>query len=52
MRKSFDGLHSIVTNEFAMDVMNGYYLVLITSIGPLQDIDVGPRWSGGVGQAF
>ena len=27
MRKSFDGLHSIVTNEFAMDVMNGDYFV-------------------------
>jgi hypothetical protein len=23
MRKSFDGLHSIVTNEFGMDVMDG-----------------------------
>ena len=27
MRKSFDGLHSIVTNEFAMDVLNGDYFV-------------------------
>ena len=23
MRKSFDGLHAIVTNEFAMDVLRG-----------------------------
>ena len=27
MRKSFDGLHSIVTNEFAMDVFKGDYFV-------------------------
>jgi transposase len=27
MRKSFDGLHAIVTNEFAMDVMRGDYFV-------------------------
>ncbi len=29
MRKSFDGLHSIVTNEFGMDVMNGAYFVFL-----------------------
>jgi transposase len=27
MRKSFDGLHAIVTNEFTMDVLNGDYFV-------------------------
>lgn len=27
MRKSFDGLHAIVTNEFTMDVMGGDYFV-------------------------
>lgn len=27
MRKSFDGLHAIVTNEFAMDVLSGDYFV-------------------------
>jgi transposase len=27
MRKSFDGLHSIVTNEFTMDVLKGDYFV-------------------------
>ncbi len=27
MRKSFDGLHAIVTNEFTMDVMSGDYFV-------------------------
>jgi transposase len=27
MRKSFDGLHAIVTNEFAMDVLRGDYFV-------------------------
>jgi transposase len=27
MRKSFDGLHAIVTNEFGMDVMKGDYFV-------------------------
>ena len=27
MRKSFDGLHSIVTNEFTMDVLSGDYFV-------------------------
>lgn len=27
MRKSFDGLHAIVTNEFGMDVMRGDYFV-------------------------
>ena len=27
MRKSFDGLHAIVTNEFTMDVRNGDYFV-------------------------
>jgi transposase len=27
MRKSFDGLHVIVTNEFAMDVLRGDYFV-------------------------
>jgi transposase len=29
MRKSFDGLHAIVTNEFGMDVMNGAYFVFL-----------------------
>jgi len=29
MRKSFDGLHSIVTNEFDMDVMDGDYFVFL-----------------------
>ena len=29
MRKSFDGLHSIVTNEFGMDVMDGSYFVFL-----------------------
>ena len=29
MRKSFDGLHSIVTNEFGMDVMKGDYFVFL-----------------------
>jgi transposase len=27
MRKSFDGLHAIVTNEFTMDVLSGDYFV-------------------------
>lgn len=27
MRKSFDGLHGIVTNEFSMDVLRGDYFV-------------------------
>ena len=27
MRRSFDGLHSIVTNEFTMDVLKGDYFV-------------------------
>lgn len=27
MRKSFDGLHTIVTNEYTMDVLNGDYFV-------------------------
>jgi len=27
MRRSFDGLHSIVTNEFVMDVLQGDYFV-------------------------
>lgn len=27
MRKSFDGLHSIVANEFTMDVLKGDYFV-------------------------
>ena len=29
MRRSFDGLHSIVTNEFGMDVMDGSYFVFL-----------------------
>ena len=27
MRKSFDGLHGLVTNEFSMDVLRGDYFV-------------------------
>jgi transposase len=29
MRKSFDGLHAIVSNEFGMDVMEGDYFVFL-----------------------
>ena len=29
MRKNFDGLHAIVTNEFGMDVMTGDYFVFL-----------------------
>lgn len=29
MRKSFDGLHAIVTNEFHMDIMKGDYFVFL-----------------------